>query len=247
MNVAAATTSVTTERWVSGGSRRCVPSAVTATTSAEAASNRRARRPQNDGEREPPRLRQLAEDQPGDQVAGDDEEHVDPDESAVQAEQPGVVHHHGDDGERPQALDVGPEPLIQVPAQRPADRVGPAAGRRRGACSPHPDAGPPTARRDATSGGRGHSGDAPVAGRERHPSVGLEVTAAPSPSGDGTYCDAPLPPRDAGDYWRAQPWGWVMFTIHGTPNRSAHMPNSSPHICFSSGTDTVPPADNCSQ
>ena len=26
-----------------------------------------------------------------------------------------------------------------------------------------------------------------------------------------------------------------MLTIQVTPNRSAHMPNSSPHICFSSG------------
>jgi hypothetical protein len=41
--------------------------------------------------------------------------------------------------------------------------------------------------------------------------------------------------------------GWVMLTIQGMPNRSTHMPNSSPHICFSSGTDTVPPSDSFSQ
>lgn len=37
-----------------------------------------------------------------------------------------------------------------------------------------------------------------------------------------------------------QAWGWVMLTIQPMPNRSTHMPNSSPQICFSSGTDTVP-------
>ena len=34
-----------------------------------------------------------------------------------------------------------------------------------------------------------------------------------------------------------------MLTIQPMPNLSMHMPNSSPHICFSSGTDTVPPSD----
>ena len=38
-----------------------------------------------------------------------------------------------------------------------------------------------------------------------------------------------------------QPYGWLMLTIHPMPNWSTHMPNSSPHICFSKGTDTVPP------
>ena len=44
-----------------------------------------------------------------------------------------------------------------------------------------------------------------------------------------------------------QPCGWLMLTIQATPNRSTHMPNSSPHICFSRGTDTVPPSDSFSQ
>lgn len=45
----------------------------------------------------------------------------------------------------------------------------------------------------------------------------------------------------------AQPCGWVMFIIQGTPNRSVHMPNTSPHICFSRGTDTDASADSFSQ
>ena len=38
-----------------------------------------------------------------------------------------------------------------------------------------------------------------------------------------------------------------MLTIQGMPNRSVSMPNSSPHICFSSGIVTVPPSDSLSQ
>jgi TfoX/Sxy family transcriptional regulator of competence genes len=38
-----------------------------------------------------------------------------------------------------------------------------------------------------------------------------------------------------------------MFTSHGMPKRSVHMPNVSPHICFSSGMLTVPSADSASQ
>ena len=41
--------------------------------------------------------------------------------------------------------------------------------------------------------------------------------------------------------------GCMMSTIHGTPNWSAHMPNSSPQACLSSGMVTVPPADSFSQ
>ena len=41
--------------------------------------------------------------------------------------------------------------------------------------------------------------------------------------------------------------GCVMFTIQGMPNRSMHIPNSSPHICFSSGIITVPLPDKPSQ
>ena len=40
---------------------------------------------------------------------------------------------------------------------------------------------------------------------------------------------------------------WLMLTIQVMPNRSTHIPNSSPHICFSSGTDTVPPSDSLLQ
>lgn len=39
----------------------------------------------------------------------------------------------------------------------------------------------------------------------------------------------------------------LTLTIHVIPNLSAHMPNTSPHICFSRGTDTVPPSDSLSQ
>ena len=33
-----------------------------------------------------------------------------------------------------------------------------------------------------------------------------------------------------------------MLTIHPMPNLSVHEPNSSPHIWFSRGMDTVPPS-----
>ena len=39
----------------------------------------------------------------------------------------------------------------------------------------------------------------------------------------------------------------TMLTIHAMPNRSMHMPNSSPHICFSKGTVTVPPSESLAQ
>jgi hypothetical protein len=48
----------------------------------------------------------------------------------------------------------------------------------------------------------------------------------------------------AGCRYSAEP---AMLTIQGTPNWSMHMPNSSPHICFSSGMVTVPELDNCCQ
>jgi len=38
-----------------------------------------------------------------------------------------------------------------------------------------------------------------------------------------------------------------MLTIQGTPNWFTHMPNWSPHICFSRGIDTLPPPDSFSQ
>jgi thiamine biosynthesis lipoprotein len=40
---------------------------------------------------------------------------------------------------------------------------------------------------------------------------------------------------------------WLMFTNQFTPKRSVHMPNSSPHTCFSSGIPTVPPSHSFSQ
>ena len=52
-----------------------------------------------------------------------------------------------------------------------------------------------------------------------------------------------LPPAGGG----AQPSERVMSTIQGMPKRSVHIPNTSPHICLSSGTDTEPPADSLSQ
>ncbi|CAL9355878.1 hypothetical protein SUDANB105_00565 [Streptomyces sp. enrichment culture] len=54
----------------------------------------------------------------------------------------------------------------------------------------------------------------------------------------------PAPAASPGQPFAAGP---VMSTIHMTPNRSVHMPNTSPHICFSIGTDTVPSADSFSQ
>ena len=47
MNVAAATASTATEPWFNGGRMKCDAIAVTTMTSADAASSRRARRPQN--------------------------------------------------------------------------------------------------------------------------------------------------------------------------------------------------------
>src|SRR5690348_1498467 len=39
----------------------------------------------------------------------------------------------------------------------------------------------------------------------------------------------------------------ATFTIQLTPNRSVHMPNSSPHICLAKGIMTVPLVDSFSQ
>jgi hypothetical protein len=61
----------------------------------------------------------------------------------------------------------------------------------------------------------------------------------PSSTGEQVCDHAPLRSR-------GQPC-WVMLTIQGMPNRSVHMPNSSPHICFSRGMVTVPPSDSFSQ
>lgn len=40
---------------------------------------------------------------------------------------------------------------------------------------------------------------------------------------------------------------WLMLTSQVMPKRSVHMPNTSPHICFSSGTETVPLPESLSQ
>jgi len=55
------------------------------------------------------------------------------------------------------------------------------------------------------------------------------------------------PPGPVSRGWPAQACVSLMLTIQGMPNRSVHMPNTSPHICFSSGTATVPSADSFSQ
>ena len=40
---------------------------------------------------------------------------------------------------------------------------------------------------------------------------------------------------------------WMMSTIHGTPNLSTHIPNSSPQACFWNGIVVVPPDESLSQ
>jgi hypothetical protein len=49
----------------------------------------------------------LLGEQQGDQVPADDEEHLDPEEPAVQPLHVGVVEEHGDDGHRAQAVEPG--------------------------------------------------------------------------------------------------------------------------------------------
>lgn len=59
------------------------------------------------GQREPA-IRGLVQDQAGDQVAGDDEEDVDPDEAAGESRGPGMEQHHRRDSQPPQAVEFGP-------------------------------------------------------------------------------------------------------------------------------------------
>jgi hypothetical protein len=47
--------------------------------------------------------------------------------------------------------------------------------------------------------------------------------------------------------WDDQLCGMTTSTIQGTPNLSVHMPNMSPHICFSNGIVTLPPSESLSQ
>ncbi len=57
--------------------------------------------------------------------------------------------------------------------------------------------------------------------------------------------DAAGPLEDAGEGAVGpdlQACGCEMLTIQAMPNRSTHIPNSSPHICVSIGTVTVPPS-----
>ena len=63
----------------------------------------------------------------------------------------------------------------------------------------------------------------------RQTSLNIRLHRSRAPQGDGQLLGCP------------------MFTIQAMPNWSLHMPNSSPHICFSSGTITMPEADSFSQ
>ena len=76
---------------------------------------------------------ELGDEQPGDEEAGDDEEDVDADEAAAHR-QAGVVGEHGEDGDRPQPLDVGAEAGAATLAARrrgPYGRLRPGAWARR--------------------------------------------------------------------------------------------------------------------
>lgn len=48
-------------------------------------------------------------------------------------------------------------------------------------------------------------------------------------------------PAPSSRYAEGQACCSLMLTSHVMPNRSVHIPNTSPHICFSIGTVTVPP------
>jgi len=126
-----------------------------------------------------------------------------------------------------------PWPSLSVRGSRPCRR------RRhhllvRGARLRHTRCPRPTAR-DAT-GARGRSGQAAGLGpRGRRHRLGTRHRLG-SGQEDAVHVDA-------GD----QACGWVMLTIQVMPNWSTQEPNSSPHICFSRGTETVPPSDSCSQ
>ena len=78
-----------------------------------AASSRRARRSPEAAQRDRRRAAELLGQQQRDQVAADDEEHLDAEEPAGEPRHVGVVQQHGDDGDRPQAVEAG-----QVAASR---------------------------------------------------------------------------------------------------------------------------------
>ena len=99
--------------------------------------DRRRQQPSRPGTVEPgqphrPGTRCFPPQQAGDQESRDDEEHVDPDESAADSGHAGVEQDDGDDGNRPQAFDVGPKLLLRQ--DRPPARSGTASGIRAG-CS----------------------------------------------------------------------------------------------------------------
>ena len=88
------------------------------------------------GEPDTPVAAGLAKQQPGDQIAGEDEEDVDPDVATLHERQPGVVEHHEQDRDRSQPL--------QFTAMRHSRIVPPngaAANRHRGSPSPMGAAG----------------------------------------------------------------------------------------------------------
>jgi hypothetical protein len=67
------------------------------------------------------------------------------------------------------------------------------------------------------------------------------------PGGNGMADGGEAPARHLASGCAAgagQTCGWPMLTIQEIPNWSSQAPNSSPHICFSRGTDTVPEADS---
>ena len=66
----------------------------------------------------------LAEQQAGDQEAGDDEEDVDADVAAGEERDPGVAEQDGDDRDRPQPLDVGAEAAARLAFRRIPESIG---------------------------------------------------------------------------------------------------------------------------
>ncbi len=73
----------------------------------------------------------LTDEQQRDQVAADHEENLDPEEAARQPDVVGVVHHHGDDGERPHAVEAR---QVGQARQRPATGSTAEAPARAAAC-----------------------------------------------------------------------------------------------------------------
>ena len=85
---------------------------VTTMTTHDAGNRRRARRAQKLPSEIVPVAGDLAEQQPGDQEPGEHEEHVDTDEATGEPGDPGVEQHDDDHGDGAQALDVGPELVV---------------------------------------------------------------------------------------------------------------------------------------